>query len=636
MDIIKKIKKSKSLWAILPSLNATDIEEALLVSSEYYHNTGTSLISDQDYDILMDRLKELNPSSKIFAQVGAPVKGKKVKLPFWMGSMNKIKADEKAVNKWLNEYSGPYVIGDKLDGISCLLTIKNNKIKLYTRGDGTYGQDITHLLGLINIDIGLLEEIDQDIAIRGELIMSKKNFEKYQEIMANARNMVGGIVNSKPESVNKDHAADVDLIFYEVIKPNDKLSRQLKILKEWGLKVVYYNIYKTFDVNILESVLSERKKKSGYEIDGIIVTDNNKHVRNISGNPSYSFAFKGDTPTIDTVVKRVIWTPSKDGVLVPRIKFKKVRLSNVDLEYTTGFNAKYIVDNKIGSGAIINVVRSGDVIPYITHVVKPAKKPDLPNIEYVWDKNGVNIILADINDNETVIIKRLTKFMRNIGAENISEGITTRLVEAGFDTIPKIINMTEEDFLTIDGFQERLAEKIYNNLQNSLDNLDILTLMDASNIFGRGFGTKKFKKILDVYPNIVNQYTKETDNIWRKKLLDIEGFDTITVNKFLGEMPNFQKFYKVTNKTITIKPYISEINSEGIFQNQTVVFTGFRNADWQKFIENEGGKVSGSVSKNTSLLVYNDGEESSAKYQKAKQLGIKTMTKSSFSKKFEK
>ncbi|AEJ34542.1 NAD-dependent DNA ligase [Acanthamoeba polyphaga mimivirus] len=260
MDIIKKIKKSKSLWAILPSLNATDIEEALSVSSEYYHNTGTSLISDQEYDILMDRLKELNPSSKIFAQVGAPVKGKKVKLPFWMGSMNKIKADEKAVNKWLNEYSGPYVISDKLDGISCLLTIKNNKTKLYTRGDGTYGQDITHLLGLINIDIGLLEEIDQDIAIRGELIMSKKNFEKYQEIMANARNMVGGIVNSKPESVNKDHAADVDLIFYEVIKPNDKLSRQLKILKEWGLKVVYYNIYKTFDVNILESVLSERKK----------------------------------------------------------------------------------------------------------------------------------------------------------------------------------------------------------------------------------------------------------------------------------------------------------------------------------------------------------------------------------------
>lgn len=82
MDIIKKIKKSKSLWTILPSLNATDIEAALLVSSEYYHNTGTSLISDQDYDILMDRLKELNPSSKIFAQVGAPVKGKKSNFLF--------------------------------------------------------------------------------------------------------------------------------------------------------------------------------------------------------------------------------------------------------------------------------------------------------------------------------------------------------------------------------------------------------------------------------------------------------------------------------------------------------------------------------------------------------------------------
>ena len=614
MDIINKINKAKSVWTIIPSLTEDDLESVIEVSADSYHNTGTSLITDEIYDILVDKLREMNPNSKIFKQVGAPVKGKKVQLPYWMGSMNKIKSDEKAIDKWLSKYSGPYLISDKLDGISCLLTITINNsnkssnkrnIKLYTRGDGTYGQNITHLLDYINIPLDKLNGIDESVAIRGELIISKKKFKAYKDIMSNARNMAGGIVNSKPESLNTNYAKDMDIIFYEIIEPQHKPSNQLRLLKKWGLPTVYYDCYPTINLEILENILLERKKLSEYEIDGIIVTDNNKHARNESGNPTYSFAFKGETQTADTVVKQVIWTPSKDGVLVPSIRFKKVRLSQADLEYTTGFNAKYIVDNSIGPGAIINVVRSGDVIPYITKIVKPAKEPSLPDVAYIWDKNQVNIILTDITDNETVIIKRLTKFVRNIGVENMSEGIVTRLVEAGFDTIPKIINMTEGDFLSIDGFQEKLADKIYTNLQASLDNLDILTLMDASNIFGRGFGTKKFKKILDVYPDIIDQYSNNSSNSkdkWKNRLIAIEGFDTITVDKFLDNLPDFQKFYKVISKTITVKPYVNKIKKTGLFLGQTVVFTGFRNADWQKFIENEGGKVSTSVSKNTTLF----------------------------------
>ncbi len=88
-------------------------------------------------------------------------------------------------------------------------------------------------------------------------------------------------------------------------------------------------------------------------------------------------------------------------------------------------------------------------------------------------------------------------------------------------------------------------------------------------------------------------------------------------------------------KIINVKPYISTINKSGLFENEIIVFTGFRNKDWQKYIEEEGGRVSGSVSKNTTLVVYNDGEESSAKYQKAKSLGIKTIPKSVFSQQYQ-
>ena len=105
--------------------------------------------------------------------------------------------------------------------------------------------------------------------------------------------------------------------------------------------------------------------------------------------------------------------------------------------------------------------------------------------------NNVNIVLTNPDENETVIIQRLTKFMKYIGVEGLSEGIVTRLVEAGYDNIPNIMSLTIDDFLNLEGFQETLANKLYTNLQNSLNNLDLLTLMAGSNVFGRGFGERK-------------------------------------------------------------------------------------------------------------------------------------------------
>jgi DNA ligase (NAD+) len=637
MDTIKKINKAKVIWEIIPNLTVKQLEDAITVAADYYHNTNQSLITDEVYDILVERLKKISPKSKVLKQTGAPIKGKKVELPYWMGSMDKIKTDEGLIEKWTDTYKGPYVVSDKLDGISCLLVVTDGEISLYTRGDGSYGQDITHLLDLINISTEkLLKSID-DAAIRGELIMTKENFEKYAGEMSNARNMVGGVVNSKKESVNKKYAADVDFITYEIIEPRFTPLEQLKTLKKWGMYVVYYDVYEDIDFTILDSILQKRKKKSDYEIDGIIITENRSHVRNKSGNPSYSFAYKGMTETADVKVIEVIWTPSKDGYLIPRIHYETVRLSQADLDYTAGFNARFIVKNKIGPGAIITMIRSGDVIPHILGVVKPAKKPDLPtDYDYVWDDNEVNLIVENADDNETVIIKRLTKFMKNIGVENMSEGIITRLVKAGYDNIPKIISITVDDLLELDGFQDKLANKLVNGLQTQLKKLDILKLMVASNSFGRGFGERKIKKVLNVYPNIVDEYSVSKRKAWEKKLMDLEGFDTISVEKFLDSMAEFQIFYKVIKKKLpNIKPYVSLAKTTGIFKDEKVVFTGFRNKDWQTFIESEGGKVSGSVSKNTTLLVYNDGEESSAKFQNAKKLGIKTMSKSQFAKKYD-
>ena len=638
MDIIKKINKAKIIWEVLRKLTVEELENILKISVDSYYNSGESLISDEVYDILSDRLRELNPESEFFKEVGAPTKGKKVRLKYWMGSMNKFKTDDE-IEKWTANRAGPYLLSSKLDGVSCLLTLSDGEYKLFTRGRGSEGQDISHLFSLVNMFskskvakklAGTVDVLD----VRGELIMSKKNFEKYADVMANARNMVSGIVNSKKESVNQAYAADVDFVAYEIIEPRLLPSDQFSRLEELGFNVAANQLIDHISIEILDKKLKKYKANSAYEIDGLIITENKKHPRNTSGNPTYSFAYKGKSETAKTRVIKVEWTPQKDGQIIPTIYYNPVKLSGATLQKTAGFNARFIQDNKIGPGAIIKVVRSGDTIPYLMDVILPAKKPSFPSVDYYWDKNNVNIMLRNASANKTVIIRRLTKFVRDIGVENMSEGIVTRLVDAGYDTIPKIMKLTVDDLLKLDGFQQTLADKLVTNLDNSLKNLDMLTLMVASNCFGRGFGERKIRKILKVYPTIVDLYDTPERKKWSKKILEIEGFDTISTDSFLDSLPDFQAFYKIVRKIRPVKPFVAVAKTKGIFTDEVVVFTGFRNKEWQEFIEAEGGRVSTGVSGTTTIVVYKDGEESSAKYLAAKKLGKKMFSISEFKKKY--
>jgi DNA ligase (NAD+) len=637
MDIIKKLNKSKQpvVWEIIADLTQDELEEIINISAEYYYNTDKSLITDNLYDVLMDKLKETYPKSSVIKKIGAVIKGANVKLPYWMGSMNKLKTDEQ-IEKWTKTHRTEYVITDKLDGISCLLVVKNGSYRMYTRGDGQFGRDITHLYKIVNMNTHKLEKSTlKNIAIRGELIMSKKNFKLFAKEMANARNMVAGIVNSKPESVKIENAKRVDFVAYEIIEPSVAPTEQFNLLTKLGLNVVYSDIYKEFNLHSLDNILYKRKLKSDYEIDGIIISDNEKHSASVSGNPEHSFAYKGISQSANVKVLEVIWTPSKDGLIVPVIRYEKIKLSSVEMQKTTGFNAGFILKHKIGIGATITVIRSGDTIPYILGVVKPAKHPSLPeNYKYKWDSKGVNVILDDMSNDKTVIIKRLSKFINNIGVDNISEGIVTRLVDAHYNTIFRIVRMKKTDFLRVDGIKDKLADKLYTNLQNSLKKLNVLTLAVASNLFGRGFGERKLKKIFDIYPSIVSKYDYSDNSEWYERIKSIEGFDDITTTQFLKCLPEFQEFYIKFTENTQIKKYEPIRKTEGKFKDMIIVFTGFRNKEWHEYIEKNGGKVSSSVSKNTSILIHNDGDISSSSYAKAKDLNVKIMSKSEFQKKY--
>jgi len=622
------------------SLSISGLVNVLKKLSSYYYNTGESLVSDEIFDILKDILACRDPTNKFLTEVGAPTKSNKIVLPYKMPSLNKIKPDTDYLDIWKKKYIGPYVISDKLDGVSAML-YKKDGYKLYTRGDSTTGHDITHIIPYIFGNDVIFDSMEEGTAIRGELVISKENFKKISDKYKNARNTVAGLVNSK-KSFSKNIAKLTEFVAYSVIYPQMKQTKQMQLLKTYKFNTVFHKISNNLTNDKLSNLLISRRETGAYDIDGIVVIDSGKIYKISEKNPNYGFAFKQVlTDQIAEVnVIDIEWTASKHGYLKPIVKIQPVTLVGATISRATAFNAKFVVDNKLGPGAIIKLVRSGDVIPHIMKVIKPASngKPKMPDTPYKWTDTNVDIIVKDIHgaQKDNIRIKQLTDFFKRMGIKYISQGIVTLLVNHGYDTEIKIITAKKEDLYQIDGLGKTLIDKINQNIIDSFKNVQLHQLMAASGRFGRGFGIRKCKIVTDTYPNIINMSIDEMyDNI-----IKLEGFSKKTTESFVNNFPNFLSFYHNLEKVIDISHLkntkkIKKIKSnKNIFENLKFVFTGFRDKNMEKFIENNGGAVSSSISKNTYALVYKKGDTTSSKYNKAKSLNINLITKDDFIKKY--
>jgi NAD-dependent DNA ligase len=343
MDIVKKVLKNS--YESINELTVEELEKLIDFANDKYRNTNTSVISDEIYDIAVDFLKLKNPKSKLLKEIGGKVKSKdKVKLDYWLGSMDKIKPSNiKEFDKWINKYKEPYYISNKLDGISAMIVYRyNGEINLYTRGTADEGLDITPLLKYLK-NIPSWDKVNKYkikatktgivLAARGELLMDKKTFEKnWSSTLKNGRNSVAGLVNSK--KINPKLASDTRFVLYEVIDPFIKFSDQMKILKDLDFDVVTFKQINKINFEILSELLIKDKKDSEYEIDGLIITNNEQHVRNIKSNPDYAFAFK-DILEEQKAITRVIdieWNKSKDGYIKPTLIIEPVKIGGVEIE----------------------------------------------------------------------------------------------------------------------------------------------------------------------------------------------------------------------------------------------------------------------------------------------------------------
>ncbi len=616
----------------LEELNESELSSMIRAANKGYYCNNKSLMSDEEYDILKEFIEEKFPDNEAIQEghtaCSVSVEKKKITLPFEMWSMNKFKKEQQ-ITTWLKDYKGPFIISAKVDGVSAGYSTMGDKPVLFTRGNGKVGQDISHAIEYLGLPT------QKGIEIRGELLMKKDVFEtNWSDRFANVRNMIAGTANAK-ESF-PERWSDIDFVCYEVVAPHLTPSKQFALIKKLNIISVIHKKMTKIDKTVLSKYLIDWRENYDYDIDGIIVADNKKYPRT-SKNPKHAFAFKTvlDDQIVESKVVNVIWSPSKDGYLKPKVQIQPVKLGGAVIQYATLHNAEFVIKNKIGLGAVVQILRSGDVIPKVEKVVKPAKNIKMPSSDYKykWNSTKKDLVLLNAEDNDIVRLKTIDDFFNKLDVVGLGRGNVQRIMNAGYKTIPEILTMTIENFLEVDGFKEKMATKIYNSIQERLEVVSLPVLMGASNMFGRGLGIKRMVAIMEEYPDILTSNDSEQEKI--NKVSALDGFKDKTAKLFVPHIPKFVKFVNDIGMTakLTNVP-VKNVDKSHPLYNKKIVITGFRDKELQQKLDKIGAKLGTSVSKKTFVVLVKDLDDDTGKADKARSLGVTLMTPESFKSKY--
>lgn len=601
-----------------------DLKDRIVKANEAYR-LGNPIISDKDYDQLVEELELLSPNDDLLSKVGHVVadETRKAKLPIEMASMNKIKSMDD-INDWCRlkgiSKNEVVIITPKFDGLS--LCVNEFSDDAFTRGDGQFGQKSNEHYKLIGNH--LHSDTHRDILrsfnfTYGEVMMSKKTFtEKYSSDFANPRNLVAGLLNSKEAT---DSLKDCSFIKYGAVVNKDYYSTKQDLIE--GLNAcqeikVQYHVCKISELTE-ELLISLFKEYSiDYEIDGLIIEINNLSLQytlgreTSSNNPCYARAFKHPSfeQSAETEIIGISWNISKQGYLKPTLHISPVKLDGVTVSNVTGNNARFVKDMGIGVGAKVIVKRSGMVIPIIADVIQTVEfqMPDVDNID--WNENGVELVTLTETDDQK--LKKNISFFEILEADNVSEGVITQLWDAGYKTISDILNLTTSDLEKIDRFGKRKAKIVFDSIQKSVTNVSLSKLQHATGIF-KGLGSKKLLLLED----FVTKPTVE-------QVMSIEGFAEISAKSYVDSYDEFFNFVKDLPITITEKVEVVKTGND--LDGKQFVFTGVRRKDLEEVIVSRGGLIGGSVSKNTTHLVMKSKGSGSSKETKAISLGVAILT----------
>lgn len=621
-------------------ISKDEFDTAISEFCDRYYNSGDS-IPDSEYDGIMEIYQS---RFGVYKSIGAPIRGEKYTLPVFMPSLDKIKTLDE-LNRWNKKYKKDFIVTNKIDGVSALYDGE----KMYTRGDGTKGSDISFMIEFFN-----LPSSSKKYTIRGEIYMRNSVFKEFSDKFSNSRNIVTGLLNPLTKKRDKHILSRLSFIAYEYNDENGPYSpiEQFNTLETLKIETPQYVRYDKIDIDFLKREYTNRRENCDYEIDGLVVYHNSIEKKTLS-NPKNTIAFKVRGDEVETVVDLVEWNISKNSVLKPRIKITPVNIGGVNINWTSGFNAKFIVDNRIGRGSIVKLTRSGDVIPYITEIVTTTE-PDIPRSEeydYKWNDTRVDFILLESTNESRK--KRIIDFFKTIECKFLGESTVNRLFDNGFDTINKIIKIKMDDLLKIEGIKKKGAERILSSIHDRIRDCDISKIYAGSGTLGAGFGVKKIEKVFDEYPNLLKCDLEEGEI--EKLLKELGGFQK-TARYFAANLVNLREFMnsnKEINRIRSSKVDIVFLDSESEIENEkihnekiknekidslrgkTIVFTGIRDNSLESKLKRSGASVKTSVSKKTDILVTLKRFSSSSKEITADKLGVRVMEIEQFKKEYD-
>lgn len=637
-----------------------------LLSDIQRHNAlyrqGNPEISDAEYDKLVDELRNLDPDNDWFKQP-EPVSVKnsrKKKLPIPMKSLNKVKSIDEVL-AWVKSLgltkATKLVIMPKYDGVSWLRD-ETNDVTYSRGGSENEGQDCS-----AHFKTGNFQPLknDEELPVTytfGELVFSRQLWEDHfvgkkspftGEIYKSARNTVAGFINRDEPT---EAIGSAEFVRYGTSEDDITCwSRFYNFLKDLSSYFYQHEFFKCIKVEELDEEYLWKLFtlwRNYYYIDGLVIYIDDISLwerigRQVtSGNPLYAIAYKHPdfTETFNTTVKGIDWKVSKSGALKPVVNIDAVNTGDCVMENPTGYNAGWVVRNKIAPGAKILVTRSGGVIPKILDVMTPATEESINeqngNLNRCpscgqptrWDSK-----LIELSCQNTacpgIRLAKMVHFFNTVGVENMGEETMLKLYNAGFDTIRKLLDAKFDEILKIEGFGEAIANDIISQMKKIKKGVDLATLIHASDCF-KGIGKVKAQKILDSMSQdrldafCQGHYIKcEPD----PNDPDFKRWPVTQQNWWLGYFP-FINFIEKTGVPYLLPQKTEATNNK--YAGMSVCFSGVRDAKLEREITEGGGNVVSGVSKKTTHLIVADVNGSSSKISKARQFGIPIVTISDF------
>lgn len=642
--------------------------ETLNKASDAYYNGQGELMTDYEWDAAFDELKALeemtgivlpdSPTAKVSAD-NAP--GQKEAHEFAALSLAKTKSAQE-LEKWAE--GRPIWLSWKLDGLTLVATYDNGRLaKVVTRGNGHIGTNITRLAPAIS---GILPTIAYKghMVIRGEAVISYSDFERFlmeqNEDYANPRNLASGSLTLKDiEQVKQRH---IRWIPFTLVHTDDEISswgKRMSLLQELGFDTVERELIETPTLsNITETIDKWTVKvtdgSNPYPVDGLVITyDDTEYATtgSVTGHHATKagMAFKWQDESAMTRLDHIEWSCAANTIS-PVAVFEPVDLEGTTVKRASLCNISECQRLGIGDkGSEIEVIKANKIIPKVIKVINavgklhiPEKCPVCHEATAIGESQSGTLTLHCTNN--ACPAKRIKKFARfvskdGVNIDGISEQTIARLINMGWigEYVDFFDIATHKETLSqLDGFGEKSAQKIVESVEKAR-HTTARQLLYALNI--PLCGADVCKRLLSQYP--LNELIEKARNEADEFLSHIPGIGPEKATAFTTWMKNGTNFDMLTNllKKLQVEEEPQAANGGSLCQGLTFVVTGdvhhFRNRNELKaYIESQGGKVTGSVSKSTSFLINNDITSTSGKNKKAQELGIEILSEDEFIKRY--